>query len=491
MNPSPLPSGPLLLRCRMLLAHARAVPLRDAGVLIEHGTVVRVAPFAELADGVPADRTTELDGVVLPAFTDAHSHLRALPLGEQGVADTDLETWVVRLTGTTALDSYDDALAAAVALVTTGVTTVQAIHHTFAGADMYAAGVRAVASALTEAGMRAELAVGITDRAEFLPDPPSAAWPGPAPEPRSLAAPVRGVPPRDLPDLAASLAIPCPGVRVGVAPVAPQWCSDEALDVLRQCAEAGMRLHTHLLESRYQRTWLGGSDGGGDGGSDPVSRLDRHGLLGPGLSAAHGVWLTGPEIALLARRGVTLVHCPVSNLRLGSGDASVRSWLDAGVNVALGMDSQHTAAADMFAEMRAALAAAERAGGPLTPHEVLAMATEGGAVATGHGGRLGRIAPGFRADLICVAAGTTDAEVDADPVERIVCGAAPADVTHVFRSGRPLVAAGEVYGRASADAALARLRAALAADREARTRRLGALAAYEEPLRGLLARTEA
>ncbi|MFJ2566865.1 amidohydrolase family protein [Streptomyces sp. NPDC094154] len=485
MTPFLPPAGPLLLRCRTLVTHARAVPLRDAGVLVENGTVVAVAPFAELADAAPADRTTGLDGVVLPAFTDAHSHLRALPLGEQGVADTDLETWVVRLTGTTALDPYDDTLAAAVALVATGVTTVQAIHHTFAEADAYAAGVRAVASALTEAGLRAELAVGITDRAEFLPEPLPAAWPGPAREPRSLAAPARGLPPGDLPALAASLAPSCPGVRVGVAPVAPQWCSDEALDALLRCAGGGMRLHTHLLESRHQRTWLDDGDGG-----DPVSRLDRHGLLGPGLSAAHGVWLTGPEIALLARRGAALVHCPVSNARLGSGDAPVRSWLDAGVNVALGMDSQHTAAPDMFAEMRAALAAAERTGGPLTPHEVLAMATEGGAAATGHGGRLGRIAPGFRADLICVATGDTGAKADPGLVERIVCGAETTDVTDVFRSGRPLVAAGEVHGRPAADAALARLRAVLQSDREARTRRLDALTAYEEPLRGLLARTE-
>ncbi|MGW5093711.1 amidohydrolase family protein [Streptomyces nodosus] len=485
MSPFPPPAGPLLLRCRTLVTHARAVPLRDAGVLVENGTVAAVAPFAELADRAPADRTTELDGVVLPAFTDAHSHLRALPLGEQGVADTDLETWVVRLTGTTALDPYDDTTAAAVALVATGVTTVQAIHHSFADADTYAAGVRAVASALTEAGLRAELAVGITDRAEFLPEPLPAAWPGLAREPRSLAAPARGIPPGDLPALAASLAPSCPGVRLGVAPVAPQWCSDEALEVLRRCADGGLRLHTHLLESRHQRTWLGGRDG-----RDPVSRLDRHGLLGPGLSAAHGVWLTGPEIALLARRGAALVHCPVSNARLASGDAPVRSWLDAGATVALGMDSQHTAAPDMFAEMRAALAAAERAGGPLTPHEVLAMATEGGAAATGHGGRLGRIAPGFRADLICVATGTTGAKADLDPVERIVSGAAATDVTDVFRSGRPLVAEGAVLGRPAADAALARLRAVLETDREARTRRLDSLAAYEEPLRGLLAGTE-
>lgn len=182
---------PLLLRCRTLLAHADAVPLEDAGVLVADGTVVRVAPFADLAGDVPADRTVTLDGTVLPAFTDAHSHLRGLPLAEQGVADACLEVWVVRLTGTTALDPHDDALVAAADLAATGVTTVQAIHHTFAPPDEYAAGVHAVVSALEKAGLRAELALGLTDQSEFLPERAPAVWPGA----ERLAAPERGWPP--------------------------------------------------------------------------------------------------------------------------------------------------------------------------------------------------------------------------------------------------------------------------------------------------------
>ncbi|MFF2330584.1 MULTISPECIES: amidohydrolase family protein [unclassified Streptomyces] len=482
MNRS-LTEGTRLLRCRTLVADAASRPLADAGVLVDGGTVVRVAPFTELADLVPRARTDELDGVVLPAFTDAHSHLRALPLSEQGVADADLETWVVRLTGTTALDPGDDALAAADGLAATGVTTVQAIHHTFAGPREYAATVAAVAEALALAGLRAELAVGLTDQAEFLPEPrPVPPRDSPAPATRPPAAPAltdpprRGVGPAQLPPMLAGLfrsADRPAGVRIAVAPVAPQWCSEDALSVLRRCTAAGVRLHTHLLESRRQRGWLGGED--------PVTRLDRHGLLGPDASAAHGVWLTEAEAALLAARGTALVHCPTSNLRLGSGDARVRSWLDAGVTVALGMDSQHQGPPDMFAEMRAALTTAERVGGPLTPRQVLAMATEGGAAATGHTGRLGRLAPGYRADLVCVTA-----PPGPDPVERVVQEATYRDVSDVLCGGRTLVSAGVTARRADADAARGRLRAALAADRDARAERMTAVAAREASLRGLL-----
>ncbi|MEU8194239.1 amidohydrolase family protein [Microbispora amethystogenes] len=469
---------PLLLRCRTLLAHADAVPLENAGVLVADGTVIRVAPFADLAGDVPADRTVTLDGTVLPAFTDAHSHLRGLPLAEQGVDDECLEVWVVRLTGTTALDPHDDALVAAADLAATGVTTVQAIHHTFAPPDEYASGVRAVVSALEKAGLRAELALGLTDQGEFLPERAPAAWPGA----ERLAAPERGVAPAGFPDLFASTAAGLHGtrgVRLGVAPVAPQWCSDAALAALRRCVADGLRIHTHLLESRRQRAW--------SAQGDPIEMLDRSGLLGPDLSAAHGVWLTEAEIRLLARRGAALVHCATSNRRLGSGDAPVRAWVDAGVTVALGLDSQHESAPDMFAEMRAALATAERAGGPLTPREVLRMATEGGAAATGHAGRLGRIAPGHRADLIAVASRPGRGDV----ADRIVCEAVRADVTDVFGAGRRLVESGVASCQTEADAARTRLRATLAADQAARVARLAALSAHEERLRGLLSGVEA
>src|SRR5205823_2066588 len=115
-------------------------------------------------------------------------------------------------------------------------------------------------------------------------------------------------------------------------------------------ARVGARVHTHLLESGSQRAMLDPS---------PVETLQRFGVLSDRLSAAHGVWLTEAEVADFAAAGAALVHCPGSNRKLAGAAAPVRAWLDAGVNVAIGLDSNARAdPPDVFDELRAALEAA-------------------------------------------------------------------------------------------------------------------------------------
>ena len=156
---------------------------------------------------------------------------------------------------------------------------------------------------------------------------------------------------------------------------------------MRPCSSAtrnwraqGARVHTHLLESPAQRHWLP---------EGPVERLDRSGLLGPWLSVAHGVWLEDEELVALAAAGVGLVHCPTSNRALQVGAARVGAWWAAGLVPALATDSHPTAGRlDMFAQLRGALETAEQVGTPLTPLQVLTMATVGGAAALGRGDSL-------------------------------------------------------------------------------------------------------
>jgi len=90
-------------------------------------------------------------------------------------------------------------------------------------------------------------------------------------------------------------------------------------------------IHTHLSETRgefeeSQKRY----------GCSPVEYLDMLGLLGPGLLAAHCVWLSEKDIVLLAQHGVNVCHCPISNLKLASGIAPVERLLTSGVNVCLG-----------------------------------------------------------------------------------------------------------------------------------------------------------
>ena len=134
-------------------------------------------------------------------------------------------------------------------------------------------------------------------------------------------------------------------------------------------------------------------------------RSDAVGLATPHLCAAHCVWVDEREQALLAERDVKVMHCPSSNLKLGSGIAPVTELRRRGITVSLGADGAAcNNRLDMFEEMRlAALLQAARVGpGALRARDALWMATRGGARTLGLDAEIGSIAVGKRADLILV-----------------------------------------------------------------------------------------
>jgi guanine deaminase len=167
-------------------------------------------------------------------------------------------------------------------------------------------------------------------------------------------------------------------------------------------------MHTHVAESRAQIVqarlrW----------GRPIVSQLAELGVLGAPFVAAHGVWLTGHEIRLLADAGASVAHNPASNLRLGNGVAPVRDMLAANLNVALGSDgSLSSDNQDMFEAMRLA-ALVSRADPSTDPGlwldgaEAFERATVAGAGALESGAELGVIEPGRRADLVLLRANST------------------------------------------------------------------------------------
>lgn len=462
------PPQPLLLRCRRLVRRADLDPLDDVGVLVEAGRVVAVEPWVSAARHVGV-RQQDLDGVVLPGLVDAHSHLRGLALSEQGVGAGVLEQWLLRLRALTGLPAGDEALVALTDLAATGVTSVQGVLHVFDGPAEYAALVDDVVRAVRAVGVRAEIMVGLTDQAEWAP-------PGEVPEGLEQHLGVRhGTDPEAFARMVRAAARRWDGslVRVGAAPVAPQWCSDALLEQASGLAVGGMRLHTHLLESRWQRGWLD---------EDPVARLARWGLLGPFLSVAHGVWLRDDELSLLAGADVTPVHCPTSNAALQVGAARVRDWIDAGLSPALGLDSHEQGGrVDAFAEMRAAQANAAALGAPLTAQEVLGMATTGGAAALGRRGEVGAVEPGSSADLVVLDLAV--AELDrADTVRAVVETGSAQRVQDVYCAGLAVVEQGQARTHRAADRARSRLRERLTDDASPRRERLRRAAPGAEAL---------
>jgi 5-methylthioadenosine/S-adenosylhomocysteine deaminase len=435
----------VIVRARVLVTGPDEPLRRDAVVEFRGGRV------AGVRDSAPGDRGPVHD-VVLPGLIDAHSHARAVPLSAHGIGSGPLERFLIEARELTPLPTEEEALAAADNALAAGITSVQVLCHDFGDAAAYARRARAVAAGYAAAGIRAFIALGLTDQDEYTP-------PGEGLRrfTREALTPGRGVDAESFPEVTGPLFGQNGLASIdAVGPVAPQWCSDQALQAIA-AAPGARRVHAHLLECARQRL-----------APDPVSRLKGAGLLFAGSSFAHGVWLDDDQMGRLARAGATVVHCPGSNARLGVGTCPVRRLLDAGVAVALGLDSNGAATEpDMFAEMRAALRAAAVAGdgAPLTAAEVLAMATAGGARALGRAD-LGVLRPGAAADAVALdLPGVTDA---ADPVTHVVEHAGRESVAAVWVAGR--------RARHSRQAAAARSRilAILQQDAPARTARLAA-----------------
>jgi 5-methylthioadenosine/S-adenosylhomocysteine deaminase len=187
----------------------------------------------------------------------------------------------------------------------------------------------------------------------------------------------------------------------------------------------------------------------------------------------HGVDLRDDELAVLAARGASLVHCPSSNAKLGSGIAPIPTALKAGVNVALGTDGgSSNDTYDMFGELRLAgliHRAAARDPGAISVETVLRMATYGGAHALGI--PCGRLVPGEAADLIVLDATSPGFAPTSNVIDSLVFAGSSRMVRDVFVGGEPLLRDGHVVGvdmprlvREAGEAARAAIEAAGLAD---------------------------
>jgi 5-methylthioadenosine/S-adenosylhomocysteine deaminase len=190
-------------------------------------------------------------------------------------------------------------------------------------------------------------------------------------------------------------------VRPAVAPTIPHHCSDEFMLACAKLArEFGVGLHTHVQESKAQVIV-----GLKKYGKTPTAHLQDLGLLGPDFVAAHGVWLDADDIQRLADHGASVAHNPGSNMLLGNGIAAVRTMLDRKLNVGIGTDGASCCDnQNMYESLRVA-AYGSNAKGPdierwLRSEEILQAATVGSARALGFADKLGRIAEGYKADLV-------------------------------------------------------------------------------------------
>ncbi|MBI3048599.1 MAG: amidohydrolase [Acidobacteria bacterium] len=177
--------------------------------------------------------------------------------------------------------------------------------------------------------------------------------------------------------------------------------------------------------------------------ASPVNYLERLGFLGPGVLAAHAVWVSDAEIALLRKREVGVSHNPESNMKLASGTAPVTSYRAAEVAIGLGTDgAASNNDLDMFEAMRvASLLQKVRTGDPraLGAAAALELATIGGARALGMASQIGSLEPGKRADVIIVGMTAARQTPMYDPVSHLVYTTRGDDVRTTIVNGRVLM----------------------------------------------------
>jgi guanine deaminase len=264
-------------------------------------------------------------------------------------------------------------------------------------------GLRSVSQAYADAGMRAVIAPMIADRS-FYQAIPGLLEAFPA-ELRAVADVMQTAPGETSLSAVRAAASSWPHaddrIRLGIAPTIPLHCSDMFLCGCRDLAvEYGLPLQSHLAESGVQRAAAVRRYG-----TTMTRHLDRLGVLGPRFSAAHAIWIDAEEMDLLARHGCAIAHNPGSNLRLGNGIADIRPLLERGVTVGVGTDgSASSDNQNMFEATRLAAFVSRAFDRPpetwVGAVEALKLATEGSAAVLGMADLIGRIAPGYKADLV-------------------------------------------------------------------------------------------
>ena len=349
--------------------------VKDGAVAILQDTIVETGIGSELAAKYPgAERLATEHGLIMPGLINTHTH--AAMACFRGLADDlSLMQWLheyifpveAKLTGDIV---YQATLLSLAEMIKSGTTSFS---------DMYLF-AKDVARAAQESGMRAWIG-------EVLHDFPS-------PNYGEVAAGYQYV------EELFAMFSGHPLINITVAPHAVYTCSPELLKNLKNIADKHDALYSiHLAENEEE---MKGSQE--RHGASPVMHLENLGLLDGRVVADHCVMLTDEEIALLARRGVKVAHCPESNMKLASGIAPVPRMLAAGLSVGLGTDgSASNNNVDMFGEMNSAakLHKVNLLDPTTMPAEtVLEMATIQGARVLAAESEIGSLEPGKKADII-------------------------------------------------------------------------------------------
>ena len=407
----------ILISNALLWPAADQAPITNGRILIRDGRIARMGKFNALA-------TTEIDaagGLVIPGLIQAHVHLAQTLF--RGVAeDLPLLPWLRRyiwpLEAAHDADSlYASALLACAEMLRSGVTaflSMETTHHT-----------GAVFAAVEQSGLMGVIGHCLMDATGNYPP---------------LAVPLDDALAEC--DLLLDKLGKHDRLRLAIAPRFALSCAPEMLRTAADFArQHHLRLHTHAAEQEQEVRLVRKLTGLGN-----IEFLNKVGLTGPDVSIAHCVHAERAEWEILAGTQTSVLHCPTTNLKLGSGVAPVPDFLARGINMALGSDGAAcNNRLDLFQEMRLAALLQKPLRGPdsLPAKTVVRLATAGGARALGWEKEMGTLEVGKRANLIIINQNKLHIAPSADPAANLVFAHEPSDVDLTMVNGEILYRNGE------------------------------------------------
>ena len=415
MSDTPVPES-----CDLLIEAGWVVPVEPHGVVLDDhavavrdGRIVAVLPRTEARQRfAPAQRVERPDCVLLPGLVNAHTHNPMTLM--RGVADDlPLKVWLQQHiwpieAAVIGPDFVADGCTLAIAEMLRGGTTCANENYFFP--DVQAATYK-------KFGFRARIGLPVID----FPT----AWASSDDEYFDRAGEVH--------DQWRDDAL----IKTAFAPHAPYTVDDDnfaRVRLLSDQLDIPVHLHLHETAQEVQQSV-------DQYGMRPIARLDRLGLFNDRLMAVHMTQLTEAEIHLCAERGVSVVHCPESNLKLASGFCPACALMQAGVTLAIGTDgAASNNDLDMVGETRTAAilakAVAEDAAG-LSAAEALRAATWGGAKAMGLDDLVGTLEPGKQADIACIDLGQIETQPLHHVISQIVYATGRQQVSDVWIAGKP------------------------------------------------------
>jgi len=418
--------------------------IQDGGLFIEHGIIKQIGPTSSLPSS--ADEVLDLQHhILLPGLINTHHHLyqhltRVVPAAQDG----NVMNWLKVLYPMWARirpEALSSAIQCGLAeLALSGCTTAFDHQYIFPNGCSLDDSIEAA----SKVGLRFHASRGSM----------------------SLGASKGGLPPdrcveeepailKDSQRVIERYHDPKPGsmLQIALAPCSPfSVTQDLMIESARMARHYGVGLHTHLAESldeerytldKYQLR--------------PLALMEKLGWVGKDVWFAHSVHISDQEVALFAKTGCGVAHCPCSNMRLASGIAPIKKFRDAGVRVGLGVDgASSNDGSHLLAEARQAMLLArtllsQNPGGPpadqrqwMSARDTLEMATRGGAATLGRGD-IGSLEVGKYADFFAVDLNTIGFSGGAsiDPVAALVFAASPS-ANYTVVHGRFIVKQGQL-----------------------------------------------